>query len=179
MRIAPILSFPVVQSLVPKDTTITKVITEHGILDWTNGVLALVVLLLACAALVTLIMVMITMRKSILRTSAVVEKLAADSGPLLASVNAVATDAREVVAMLRTDVERVTDAAGAISDQLLDMADAATQRVDELNAVIDVLQDEIENTAIGAVAAVRGVRVGARELTRRRRNGDDVEPDQD
>jgi hypothetical protein len=179
MHINPVFSFLAIQGSVAPDTTITKVITERGVLDWTNGVLGLVVLLLAIGALTTLVLLLITMRKSIIRTNAVVEKLAEDSRPLIATVHAVATDAREVVAMLRTDVERVTDAAGAISEQLLDIADAATQRVDELNAVIDVLQDEIEDTAIGAIAAVRGVRVGARELTHRRRPGKAVESEQD
>lgn len=148
-------------------------------LDWTNGVLALVVLLLACVALVTLVMLLITFRRSVIRTNALVEQLVADSKPLFASVTDVAQDAREVVAMLRTDVERVTDAAGAISDQLLDMADTAAARVDELNAVVDVLQQEIESTAIGAFATVRGVRAGARELVHRRRTERDDAPEHD
>lgn len=178
MRFTPILSILAVQAASPADTVVTKVITEHGMLDWTNGVLALVVLLIGSVALITLVMLLLTLRKSVIRSSALIEQFVADSKPLMASVTNVAQDAREVVAMLRTDVERVTDAAGVISDQLLDMADAAAARVDELHAVVDVLQNELEDTAIGAIATVRGVRAGARTLVHRRRPEPDDAPDQ-
>jgi hypothetical protein len=51
----------------------------------------------------------------------------------------------------------VTDAAGAIGATLLDAAEITTRRVDDVNAVLDV-PDELEDTALFAVAAVRGAR---------------------
>jgi hypothetical protein len=81
--------------------------------------------------------------------------------PLVGRANAIMDDAREVVALVRTDVERLTDAASAVSAQLLDVAETTGKRVDEINAVIDVLQAELEDAAIGTAAVVRGVRVAA------------------
>jgi len=46
-----------------------------------------------------------------------------------------------------------------------------------VNAVLDVLQGELEDTAIATVAAVRGVRVGARALNKRSRRRPDHESD--
>lgn len=168
-----------VQSTTFPDTIVARMVAERSVLDWTNGILAFTVLVLGIATLVTLILLMVQVRRSMIRTNILVEQFVADSGPVIKAVSAVAVDAREVVAMLRTDVERVTDAAGIISEQLIDIADTAAQRVDEINAVLDVLQDEIEHSAIGTVAAVRGVRVGTRELTKVLRPNRDVETDRE
>jgi hypothetical protein len=83
---------------------------------------------------------------------------------MLSNANAMVRDAREMVALVRDDVTRVTDAAGLIGDELLHAAQTTARRVDDVNAVLDVLQTELEDTALGAAAAIRGVRVGARAL---------------
>jgi methyl-accepting chemotaxis protein len=152
------------QAVTRPDTIIARTIPERGVLDWTNGILQLIVLLLAVAAIIALILLFLAMREGIKRLNATVDRLAADARPMLTSANAMVTDAREMVAMVRRDVERVTDAAGAVSDQLLDAAEVTAQRVDEVNAVLDVLQDELEDTVLSTAAAIRGVRVGAQTL---------------
>jgi ABC-type transporter Mla subunit MlaD len=119
---------------------------------------------------------LLTVRQGIERLNSIVSQFASDTRPLIGKANDVVGDARAVVALLRADVERVSDAANVVGDQLLAAADSTARRVDEVNAVLDVLQGEMEATAISAAAAVRGVRVGARALSgrpRRRRGHDD------
>lgn len=175
MSISSILPL-LVAAATQADTVVTRVIPVRGVLDWTSMILQLVVLLLGVASLITLVMLLMTVRHGVAKANAIMEQFAADAKPLLTKATEVATDAREVVAMLRTDVERVTEAAEAISDQLLDAADITARRVDEVNAVLDVLQGELEGTAISAAAAMRGVRAGTRALgkdRRKRRERDD------
>jgi methyl-accepting chemotaxis protein len=155
------------QAITLPDTIVARTIPDRGILDWTNGVLQLVVLLLAVGALAVFIMLMLTVRDAIKSVSGTVERLGNDTRPLVEKATALVGDARETVTMLREDVERVTDAAAAISDELLNAAETTARRVDEVNAVLDVLQAELEDTAISAVSAIRGVRVGASEVASR------------
>jgi hypothetical protein len=169
MSISSILPL-LVQAAAQADTVVTRVIPVRGVLDWSSMILQLVVLLLGIATLATMVMLLATIRNGVARANAIMEQFAADARPLLGKATEVATDAREVVAMLRTDVERVTEAAEAISDQLLDAADITARRVDEVNAVLDVLQGELEGTAIAAAAAMRGVRAGTRALGKKGRN---------
>lgn len=169
MSISSILPL-LVQAAAQADTVVTRVIPVRGVLDWSSMILQLVVLLLGIATLATMVMLLATIRNGVARANAIMEQFAADAKPLLGKATEVATDAREVVAMLRTDVERVTEAAEAISDQLLDAADITARRVDEVNAVLDVLQGELEGTAIAAAAAMRGVRAGTRALGKKGRN---------
>jgi hypothetical protein len=175
MVIASMLSLHLLQAVARADTVITRVIPVRGVLDWTSMVLQLVVLLLGVATLVTLVMLLLAVRQGIARVNGIMAQFAADTKPLISKATDVADDARHVVAMLRADVERVSDAANAIGDHLLDAADATVRRVDEVNAVLDVLQGELEATAISAAAAVRGVRAGTQALSgraRRRDHGD-------
>ncbi|HEY0930784.1 MAG TPA: DUF948 domain-containing protein [Gemmatimonas sp.] len=155
------------QAITLPDTIVARTIPDRGLLDWTNGVLQLIVLLLAVGALVVFIMLMLTVREAVKNVTGTVDRLANDTRPLVEKATALVGDARETVTMLREDVERVTDAAAAISDELLNAAESAGRRVDSVNAVLDVLQAEFEDSAISAVSAVRGVRVGAAEAAAR------------
>jgi hypothetical protein len=167
MGFVSLYSIPLLQA--PPDTIIARMVSDRGVLDWTNGILQFVVLLLGVATLATMVWLLITVRRGVTQLNGILVDFADESRPLIAAATAVVTDAREVVAMLRTDAERVTDAASEISDRLLDAADTTARRVDDVNAVLDVLQVELEDTAIATVAAVRGVRVGARALNKRPR----------
>jgi hypothetical protein len=165
MGYSSLVSLNLLQTLASQDTIVARMISERGVLDWTNGILQFVVLVLGVATLVTMVVLLVTVRRGVLELNTLIKQFAADTRPLIASASAVATDAREVVAMLRTDAERVTDAASLVSEQLIEAAEATAQRVDDVNAVLDVLQAELEDTAIAAAAVVRGVRIGASTLT--------------
>jgi len=145
------------------DTIVT--IPQRDLFDWASGTLQIIVLLLGIGLLITLILLLLSLRTAVQKVNVSIEKLTLETRPLVQRATGIVEDAREVVAMVRTDVERITDAASLVSDQLIDAAETTSQRIDEVNAVLDVLQDELESTAIGTVAAVRGVRVGAHALS--------------
>lgn len=149
------------------DTIITRTIPDRGVLEWTSGILQILVLLLAVGALVSLILLLGAMRDGVRKLNASLDRLTSDTRPLLANANAIVDDAREMVATVKRDVSVVSDAAAAMGDTILDAAQVTAQRVDEVNAVLDVVQDELEESAITAIAAVRGVRLGAHEMMSR------------
>jgi sensor histidine kinase regulating citrate/malate metabolism len=161
MIFASALPARLLQAAVLPDTIITRTIVERGVLEWTSGVLQIVVLILGVGVLIATILLILAMRAGLRKFNDTIDRLATQTTPLLASATAIVGDAHGIVTMLRHDVERVTDAAAALSEQLLDAADRTVQRVDDVNAVLDVLQDELEDTALAAVSAIRGVRVGA------------------
>lgn len=167
----------VLQAVTHADTIIARTIPERGLLDWTNGILQFVVLLAGLALLVTLVWLLLTVRRSVMEVNGLLKQFASETRPLITSATAVASDARAVVATLRRNVDQVSDAAGAVTSQLLYAAETTADRVDEVNAVLDVLQEELEDTAIATVAAVRGIRIGARALTPRRRRRRNDDPD--
>lgn len=165
MSLAPQLTSWLLQAAVLPDTLPVKVIRgETTWYDITSGTLQLIVLVLAVLVLAALAWVLISVKKGLDAVKGTVEKLSADARPLIAQANEIAVDAREVVAMLRTDVERVTHAAGELSEQLLDVAAVTERRMDDINAVIDVVQGELEETVLSTAASLRGLRLGGRAI---------------
>ena len=183
------LTVGLLQSTALQDTLAAS-IARRDLFDWTIGIMQFVVMLLGAGVLVSLVPLLRSLRGSVARAASAVERLEAEARPLLLSAgtaitnaNQVIADSREVVAMIRTDVARISDAAAAVTDRVVDVADVTAQRIDQVNAVLDVLQAELEGVAIGTVSAIRGVRVGTRALAEnfgRQHNGDGAGlPDRD
>jgi hypothetical protein len=173
------LPWPLLQAVSFPDTIIARTIPDRGVLEWTNGILQMLVLLLSVGALVAFIMLLGAMRAGVKQLNTTLDKLADDTRPILANASQVVSEAREVVTVVKQDVARMSEAAVAVSDTILDAAEITAQRVDEVNAVLDVIQDELEETAITAVTALRGARVGASEMLehlpgRRKRHDSDA-----
>ncbi|HYW31978.1 MAG TPA: hypothetical protein VE869_10770 [Gemmatimonas sp.] len=164
MAFSHVLTVGLLQAAAAPDTIVARMIPQRDLFDWTSGILQVIVLVLGVGMLVTLILLLLSVRAAVNKAHEAIERLSAETKPLLKRATDIADDAREVVAMVRTDVERVSEAATAVTEQLISAADVTSQRIDEVNAVIDVLQDELEDTAIATVSAIRGARVGARAL---------------
>lgn len=156
--------WPLLQAASLPDTIIARTIPDRGILEWTNGLLQMLVLVLAVGALLSLILLLKAMRDGVHKLNATLDRVTGDTRPMLEDARAIVGDARQMVATIRRDAEHVSGAAAAMGDTLLDAADATAQRVDEVNAVLDVVQEELEATAITAVTAIRGVRRGAEAM---------------
>lgn len=168
-----------VQAAVLQDTIVARMVPQRDLFDWTSGVLQIVVLVLAIAMLGTLIVLLLSLRNAVLRVNGAIERLGNETKPLVDKATLIVEDAREVVAMVRTDVERLSGATGVVTAQLVNAAETAGRRIDEVNAVLDVLQHEMEKTAIGAVAAVKGVATGTTEMGRALRGRPRRHPDAD
>ena len=164
MIITPVSTTPLLQATVLPDTVLAKVVTDPGFFDYASGTLEIVVLLVGSIALATMVWSLIVFTRAVRRFEKTMKTMADDSRPILRNATAIAEDARKTVAIVREDVGRVTEAAAMVSEQLLDAAEATARRIDEVNAVIDVVQGELEEVAISSVAAMRGVKVGASEM---------------
>jgi hypothetical protein len=158
------LPSPLLQVASFPDTIVARTIVDRGVYDWITGTLIVLVLLLSAGALIALIGLLATMRQGVARLNSTLERVVADAQPMLQNANAMVGDARAMVAQVKQDVSRISGGAGAFGDTLRDAADVTAQRLDELNAVLDVVQEEVEQTVITATSAVRGVRMGAQEM---------------
>jgi hypothetical protein len=164
MIITPVSTTPLLQAAARPDTVLTKIVQDPSFFDYASGSLEIVVLLVGAIALATLVWSLIVLTRAVRGLERTIKTMAEDSRPILKHATAMADDARKTVASIREDVGRVTEAAALVSEQLLDAAEVTARRIDEVNAVIDVVQNELEEVAISSVAAMRGVKVGASEM---------------
>ena len=87
-------------------------------------------------------------------------------------------DVRQLVGNIRREADSLVGASRDIRLRIVRAADAAEQRLQDLDALVDVVQEEVEDVALDVAATVRNVRrgfsiwrVGSRVLRRRRGGG--------
>jgi hypothetical protein len=99
------------------------------------------------------------------------------SRALAAQIAGVNRDARALAARLRLEVESYADLSADTRGKLQGAMTAVQTRLEDLDALADVLQEEVEETALSAASLLRTVRRSgsvlgaARRALRRRRAG--------
>jgi len=97
------------------------------------------------------------------------------SRALSARLTAVTTDARAVLGRLKLEIEGYVDLSGEARAKLRGAMAAVETRLENLDTLADVLQEEVEDTALSAATFMRTVRRSgsvlgaARRAMRRRR----------
>ncbi len=85
-------------------------------------------------------------------------------GPVSDRARSISDNVEFISGALRTDVERLNASVRALSDRLQQASDRMEERIEEFNALMEVVQGEAEGIFIDTAATVRGVREGARTI---------------
>lgn len=97
--------------------------------------------------------------------------------PLLERSKSVAANVEFITASLRTDIEGLNRSIRALNDRLAQASDHMERRIDDFNALMEVVQGEAEDIFLDTAATTRGVRAGMRTLaTGDRRRVDELPP---
>jgi len=87
-------------------------------------------------------------------------------GPVSERARAISDNVEFITQALRADVERLNGSVKALTARLQQASDRMEERIEEFNALIAVVQGEAEEIFIDTASTVRGVREGARRITR-------------
>ena len=82
--------------------------------------------------------------------------------PVTDRARVAAENVEYISAVVREDVQRVHASVAGLSDRLKAASERMEERVEEFNALMDVVQDEAESVLLDTAAVVQGVRAGAR-----------------
>jgi hypothetical protein len=82
-----------------------------------------------------------------------VKALQGFAGPALA-------DVRQLIGAIKNEADALVGASRDVRQRIVRAADAAEDRLTDLDALAEVLQDELEETALDAAATMRDVRRG-------------------
>lgn len=92
------------------------------------------------------------------------ERLQYEARPALDSARAITRDAEKLVASVRAEVEGFAGASKEVRDRLTRVADAMEERLGDIESVVDMVQYEVEETALDVAAALRTTRRGTSVL---------------
>ena len=131
---------------------------------WVGVVMALSMAVVAVTLIVYFAVTVHTLRRldrlgdSLTR---VLEALDRDARPALVSARTVADEAGRMAVLLRKELEGVTDTSESVRRRVERTAAALEDRFLEFETLLDVLQDEVEETVLDVAAALRTTRRGA------------------
>jgi hypothetical protein len=119
----------------------------------------------AAVALVAALPLIIQLRKGVGGLRRASRELERKADPLLERGKAVGANLEFITTTLKHDVESLNGAIRSLSDRLTQASDRMEERINDFNALMEVVQGEAEGVFVETAATARGVRAGARHLT--------------
>ncbi len=116
---------------------------------WVGVVSALSLAIIALAALVGALAII----AAALGIRAAVKALKGYAGPAIA-------DVRQLIGAIKNEADALVGASRDVRHRIVRAADAAEERLTSLDTLAEVMQDELEATALDAAATMRDVRRG-------------------
>ncbi len=129
----------------------------------TGALLKLVALLL----LLVLLVVAWSFRRAARRLEGLAERVHDDLRPLIEHATSVVDDVHHVTQSVRKDMTEVEETIAAANERVRAAMETTEQRVQDFNALLEVVQGEAEELFVSSAATLRGVRSGAAALTGR------------
>lgn len=97
-------------------------------------------------------------RRSLESLQRVLDLLDRDGRPALLAARSMAEDTGKTVAVVRAEVEQIVGASRELRTRVGEAAGALEERVRDLEVVLDVVQDEIEDTLLDVASVLRSTR---------------------
>jgi len=92
-------------------------------------------------------------------------------GPVSDRARSISDNVEFITLALRTDVDRLHDSVQALAERLHVASERMEERIEEFNALMEVVQGEAEDIFLDTASTVRGVREGARAMGDSSRRG--------
>lgn len=143
------------------DTIYTKQIVEEPglwqkIITVASGVMSISIIVLTVA----LVPAAWNFRKSYKKISEMLDKVYGDINPLMRHASAIADNVDYISTAVRVDIQQVSQTVAAVNQRLQQAANLAEDRINQLNALLDVVQEEAESAFVTTASTIRGVQTG-------------------
>ena len=135
----------------------TQTLAQPGGLQVAADISAVVLAAISALLLLAMLVLLVQLRR-------VLTALQRQMQPVADRARVAAENVEYISAVVREDVQKVHSSVAGLSDRLKDASGRMEERVEEFNALMDVVQDEAESVLLDTAAAVRGVRASARTM---------------
>lgn len=129
-----------------------------------TGVASGIVSIVICLVILAAVPLALAIRAQVQKTGASLAKMQSDLAPLLRDSQALVADLRAIATSVRADAATVHQAVSDADAGLRAVARRAEMRLAEVDAMVGIVQDEIQDVFVATAAVARGVRAGAEAL---------------
>lgn len=147
------------------DTVVTVAATSTGLQRWVDlmtSIASIVIALVLIVIAISLVPAAWNSRKLYRRINKAIEEVTVRSDPLFVHARSVADNLDYISTAVRADAERLQVTVADAQARLIRAADLAEQRINQFNALLEVVQDEAEGLFIDTASTLRGVQAGVR-----------------
>jgi uncharacterized protein YoxC len=143
------------------DTIYTKqVVAEPGLWSKVTSVASFIMTITVVILTAALVPAAWNFRKSYKKVSDMLDKIYGDINPLMRHASAIADNVDYVSTAIRVDIQQVSQTVAAVNQRLQHAAGAAEDRINQLNALLEVVQEEAESAFVRTASTIRGVQTG-------------------
>jgi uncharacterized protein YoxC len=121
-----------------------------------SGVMTITVIVLTVA----LVPAAWNFRKSYKKISDMLDKIYGDINPLMRHASAIADNVDYISTSVRVDIQQVSQTIAAVNQRLQQAVATTEDRIKQMNALLDVVQEEAESAFVSTASTIRGVRTG-------------------
>ena len=162
-RLAVELVVQVAQTL--PDTIVTKQVSVEQsafakVASVAQGLMTIAILVLT----VVLVPAAWNFRNSYKRINELIDRFYGDIGPLVRNANSIADNVNYITTAIRVDVQQFNQTVALANERLTAAVKTAERRMNELDALMRVVQREAEDAFVSTASTLRGVRAGATTL---------------
>lgn len=125
-----------------------------------GGIMTLTLLAMAVA----LVPAAWSFRKTYKKTTELLDRIQADVMPLTKHAHSIADNLDYISTAIRADVGMIQDTLKSANGAIRQAVGSTEQKINEFNALLDVVQGEAEGLFVSTAATVRGVREGASQF---------------
>ena len=148
----------------PADTVVT--IAARDGFDLLLAVAAGIFALVFLVTLAGLLFVFVQIHQAMRSVGEFKDRIAAD--PAVESLRNTTANVEAISETLRNEVAELSRSVGHLSDRLTQASNRMEERIEDFNALMEVMQEEAEDVFVDTAATARGVRRGIGELQRDR-----------
>jgi len=155
---------PLASIQAPADTVVTMAARDGFdlLLAVAAGIFALVFLV----TLAGLLFVFVQIHQAMRSVGEFKDRIASD--PAVESLRNTTANVEAISETLRNEVAELSRSVGHLSDRLTQASNRMEERIEDFNALMEVMQEEAEDVFVDTAATARGVRRGIGELQRDR-----------
>lgn len=154
------------------DTIVTKQAAgDPGLLSKVTSVASVVLTFTFIALSAALIPAAWNFRKSYKKISDMLDKVYGDVNPIMRHASTIADNVDYISTSVRADIQQLSKTIAAANQSMLGAVKAAEARINQLNALLEVAQEEAESAFIATASTLRGVRTGINQAF----EGEDLE----
>jgi hypothetical protein len=125
-----------------------------------SGVMTLTMMVLAVA----LVPAAWNFRKTYKKANDIMDRIEADVMPLIKHAHSIGDNLDYISTAVRADVGMIQDTLRSANGAIKKAVGSTEQKINDFNALLDVVQGEAEGLFVSTAATVRGVRTGASHL---------------